>query len=248
MMMWDSDSNQNYLQRLSTPELILLAERFGFEVSSDLDRLFIIEELLEYAPCLNIYQEEKRFTPVDFSEPLVQSEEIECPPPSNLPKQYNVTSIDTLIRDPVWIYVFWEIRNVDKKQIEKQDDFDTFFLRVRLHQCKLDVEFRNLFLVPIDSSDTSRYLNFPPDGPCRTICKQKSDSAFQVELCAQIGKATSVLATSTPFRLPKTLEISGENDDYLKTNKLMRLSGLDDLPVLRTTDRESRVPLRYRHS
>jgi hypothetical protein len=246
--MWDFDSNQNYLQRLSTPELMLLAERLGFEVSSDLDRLFIIEELLEYAPCLNIYQEEKRFTASDFSEAIAPGEDIECPLPSNLPKQYNVTYIDTLIRDPVWIFVFWEIRTVDKKQIEKQDDFETFFIRVRLHQCKLDLEFRDLFTVPIDSADTSRYLNFPPDGPCRTICKQKSDSEFHIELCAQIGKRVSVLATSSSFKLPKTLEISGENGDDLKKNNLMRLSGLNDLPVLRATDRESRLPLRYRHS
>ncbi|GMO60942.1 MAG: DUF4912 domain-containing protein [Termitinemataceae bacterium] len=255
-MMWDFDSNHNYLQRFSTPELIALAERFGFDVEPDMDRLFIIEELLEYAPCLNIYQEEQlTVTTHDFDASMMAGEgpcDLECPLPADLPKQYNVTYIDTLIRDPVWIFVFWEIRHVDKKQIEKQEYFENFFIRVRLHQCKLDREFRNLFTVSIDTSDTSRYLHFPPDGPCRTICQQKSDSAFQVELCAQFGKGTGsppdvqVLATSPSFRLPKTLEIPGENEDLLKHNKLIRLSGLDELPVLRNTDRQSRLPLHYR--
>ncbi|GMO24791.1 MAG: hypothetical protein Ta2B_04240 [Termitinemataceae bacterium] len=238
--MQDYYSNDSNLQRYSTAELIALAQRLGIDVSPDLDRPFIIDELLEYAPCLNIYQEENPFNPEDFGTTILKSvdntlEEFETT--AELPKQYNLTFIETLVRDPLWVFVYWELRNIEKKQIERQADFEEYFLRVKLFECKYSDGRENLFTVPVGTQDNSRYLNFPPDTPCRTLCKNLNSGNFQVELCASYGKKKSIIASSKPFELPCILSFSEDEFSGIFNNPFIIASGLNDLPILRNIER-----------
>ncbi|MDR2444505.1 MAG: DUF4912 domain-containing protein [Spirochaetaceae bacterium] len=235
----------SYLERLSTQELKDLAIHFGIDIPQDLDRPFVIEELLDNAPCLMFFQAgnlKVNRTEMDF----VDDENIPpVPDPVELPKHYNITQIDAIVRDPLWVFVFWEIREADRKIYEKSHGFRGYFLRVSLDKCKMGSTVSSLFTIPVSPSDSEWYIHFPPDGPCRKICNTTGgmpDATFNVALCAAYSGGEATLAVTTPFRLPRMLEISERSVPVHDENTLLRMSGIDDLMILRNTERISVLP------
>ncbi|MDR0662777.1 MAG: DUF4912 domain-containing protein [Spirochaetaceae bacterium] len=234
----------SYLERLSTPELKDLAVQFGIDIPQDLERLFIIEELLENAPCLTFFQP-GRIKTCSAETYFVDNENISLvPDPVELPKRYNITRIDAIVRDPLWVFVFWEIREADRRLHERNPGFHGYFLRVSLDKCKFGAAVSSLFTIPVSVSDSEWYIHFPPDAPCRKICNstgEPSDTLFNVALCVSYANTESVLTRTHPFKLPRTFELSERmpaNDE----NTLLRMSGIDDLTILRNGERVSVIP------
>ncbi|MDR0410195.1 MAG: DUF4912 domain-containing protein [Spirochaetaceae bacterium] len=225
--------NLSYLERLSTPELRTLAVHFGVDIPEELDRPFIIEELLDNAPCLTFFQTGTTAIDTDFADnedaPLV-------PEPVELPKRYNITRIDAIVRDPLWVFVFWEIRDADKKLYEKLSGFHKYFLRVSLDKCEMGCGASSLFTIPVSETDSEWYINFPPDEHCRETCNMIEDTPYHVELCVEHAGGETVLAVTNPFRLPKMLEISERSAPVHDKDTILRMSGMDDLLVLRNSE------------
>jgi hypothetical protein len=243
-MLSEAGLSPSYLERLSTPELKDLAVHFGIDIPEDLERLFIIEELLENAPCLTFFQPGKIKT--DHAETyFTDNENIPLvPDPVELPKRYNITQIDAIVRDPLWVFVFWEIREADRKMYEKNSSFHGYFLRVSLDKCKMGASVSSLFTIPVSVSDSEWYIHFPPDSPCRKICNitgEISDAPFNVALCVSHANTESVLTATPPFRLPRMFEIP-ERMSVNEENTLLRMSGIDDLTILRNSERLSIIP------
>ena len=217
-----------YLESLTTGELAVLADNEGIEIPPGLERNFIIEALIEAGDDESEAEEQEPLDDADFLEPV------------QLPHQYNITYIDVLIRDPLWVFAFWEIKEHDREIHEKAPDFGGYLLRVT----SLDSPSRNgyaagedpSFTVPVGTDDTAWYLGFSPTPVDFNGAGPAAKSCFQVELCVLRDTVTGVLAVSRPFRLPSLLAASGT-----APNPLSRLSGLDDLPVLRNGDRLSRT-------
>ncbi|MDR2802681.1 MAG: DUF4912 domain-containing protein [Treponema sp.] len=235
--------NLSYLERLSTPELKDLAIHFGIDIPQDLERLFIIEELLDNAPCLTFFQPD--ITRNDTGD--VDSTESESlppvPAPVELPSKYNITQIDAIVRDPLWVFVFWEIRDADRRIHEKSAGFHGYVLRVSLDKCKMDNNVSTMFTIPVSASDSEWYIHFPPDSPCRRICNMTEDAPFNVALCASYAAVEVVLAATRPFRLPRMLDISERSAPVHDEDTLLRMSGIDDLTVLRNSERISVTPI-----
>ena len=236
------DYGLSYLERLSTRELKDLAIHFGIDIPQDLERPFVIEELLDNAPCLMFFQAGS--LKVNRSETdFVDDENIPPPPdPVELPKHYNITQINAIVRDPLWVFVFWEIREADRKVYEKNHGFRGYFLRVSLDKCKKGSTVSSLFTISVSPSDSEWYIHFPPDGPCRKICNMTEDAPFNVALCASYSGGEAVLAATTPFRLPRMLEISERSVPVHDENTMLRMSGMDDLMILRNNERISVLP------
>ncbi|GMO41176.1 MAG: DUF4912 domain-containing protein [Termitinemataceae bacterium] len=250
MNMQDNFINESNLQKYSTDELIMLAKRLDIDIHPNVDRLFIIDELLESAPCLDIYQDDQGENK-KISKKSLQSEQInhvDSELTSEIPKQYNLTFIETLVRDPLWVFVYWEIRNIEKKQIESKPGFQGYLIKVKLSNSKFEDDASGLFTVAVDNNDTSRYLNFQSDSQCRTLCKNMNNASFQVELCLLRDGKTSVVCVSKPFVLPRILGFPGENSGELQNNKFAVISGLDDIPVLRNTERSLNLNLNIKKS
>jgi hypothetical protein len=232
-MLTDADLNLSYLEKLSAPELWDLAATFGIDLPRNLERPFIIEEILDNAPCLTFFQREaivKKVEDTEFTDyeniPLI-------PEPVELPRQYNITQINAIVRDPLWVFVFWEIREADRRIYEKQAGFRGYFLRVSLDKCKMGNGAGTVFTVPVSTGDTEMYIHFPPDGHCRELCNADAEAPFNIALCYSYTGGEAVLAVTLPFKLPGMLEISERVAPARDENTLLRLSGLDDLPVLR---------------
>jgi hypothetical protein len=227
----DLKINLPYLEGLTTAELSKLADSFDIDIPPGLDRNLIIGELLEFAPCLSLYQNEIAANVTALEQPkptLVSKSLIELPTPSLLPKHYGFTFIDVLVRDPFWIFVFWEVSAADRKKYEKNADFEGYKLRVRLHNSGESKDA--LFMASVGIKDSSRYINFPSES--RYVCDGTKSCSFVVDLCAVCANEKNILVTSGDFCLPAILPLPGEAAIY--EDSMMLLSGLCDLEVLRT--------------
>jgi len=214
--------SRSQLESLSTGELTEMADNCGIDIPEGLERIFIIEELLE---CANAQEkEEKEDIKINpsYSEPVL------------LPKQYNISFIEVIIRDPLWAFVFWEIKGQDKDLHENADDFNGYFLRV--------IPFNeggngsqpgeNSFTVSIGVNDSARYLGFAEHS-------SSESGRYVIKLGALRGEAETQIASSAPFRLPKLIE--NENLAEMSRSPLIRLSAVEDLSITRNTDRQSRI-------
>jgi hypothetical protein len=235
---------RQYLESLTTQELAALADNLGIDVPPGLDRPFIIEEILEA---------EKDDENGERSREEVLLEDAEFLDPVSLPGQYNITYIKILIRDPLWVFVFWEIKSHDREFYEKIQDFEGYFLKVipveggcsgyvpKTTNAKSSASSAKAvsdmsFTVPIGIDDTAWYLGFPPD------CSGKDAFGggwFRVELCVRWGGEQAVLATSKSFRLPSLLLPA---EAKAPRSALADLSAIDELQILRNGDRRSRIP------
>lgn len=106
--------SRTQLETLSTGELIKLADGYGIDIPADLERIFIIEELLE---CSSEGRKDTDEMQINHSFPETAA----------LPKQYSISFIDVLIRDPLWVFAFWEIKENDRLVHENAADFKGTF-------------------------------------------------------------------------------------------------------------------------
>jgi hypothetical protein len=226
-----AELNIAYLESLSTGELTALAGKHDLDIPPELDRVFIIEELLylnnETETGDNGGGRHQEVDKDEFMELVV------------LPKQYDVSFIDVLIRDPLWAFAFWEIKAHDRVEPDDDLDINVYCLRViPLDENSLRPNMAASFIVTLDKDEHGRYLGFPPeDGPC-----------FKVELCMQNGENFSTVAESRPFRLPPLIRPkrdvppgdSAAPDACSRTpygNPLARLSGVEHFSLIRSDDR-----------
>jgi hypothetical protein len=236
-MMKRMDSNirltKAYLDTLATSELTRLADSLGIDIPPDLDRLFIIEELLE----LNLESD-------GALEDLLLGE-AGIPGPVPLPRHYNITYVDVILRDPAWAFVFWEINSHDKDHYERSPDFDGYQLKVcplRASEAPVStpgefpVSGEEGFTVPVGIADTAWYLNIPP-----------GKGWYRVEVCVAQNQTLVSVVSSAPFRVPYFEDPFSVSDRKSRMYALISLSGLEDSRILYNADRISRRsrPQRY---
>ncbi|MDR2618833.1 MAG: DUF4912 domain-containing protein [Treponema sp.] len=230
---------RSYLESLSTGELTRMADRSGLDIPPGLDRIFIIEELLDLAAEDREDEEPLETAPVTA----------DVPEPAAIPKQYNITFIEAMIRDPLWVFVFWEVKGADREVFENSPDFDGYYLKVsplgraepvvRERISPEDAEKEGVFIVPVGTEDTAWYLGFPSAD--RSHEGGNMNRQCKVEICAGYGGEEILLAASKPFRFPELLDFPRRNRDpggY--GNPLICLSGAGDFHILRNGDRQSR--------
>jgi hypothetical protein len=208
-----------YLETLTTPELLRLADTVGIDIPPELDRIFIVEELLE----ADFEDEDENDAFEDIVIPPRKLAEKRLTEPVPLPKQYNITFLEVMLRDPLWVFTFWEVKNAEKELYEHELDFEGYQLRIVSENA-----LEEPFTIPVGARDDAWYIGFPPEG-----------GRFTVELCVKKGEEAITLAVSRPFSMPRLFNPTV--DTILFENPLIRLSGLADFAILRNVDRESRV-------
>jgi hypothetical protein len=234
-----------YLETLTTSELVRIADSFGIDIPPSLERIFIIEELLAASS-------EEGDAGEGEGGILELADFFDSAP---LPKQYNITFIEVMIRDPLWAFLFWEIKGADKELFEETPDFGGYCLRVNPIGNRGNVERENSFTVSVENDDIAWYLGFPPENPGENF-----GTRYQVELCALQGLESAVLAVSRIFTMPKlhppirkagtevsrTVSADGEpmGETGASLSPLIHLSGVEDFRVIRNADRLSRVKYR----
>ena len=206
------------LESLSTDELIKLADTYGIDIPPGLERIFIIEELLEAVDNLKEEKEEEHTEDIIVNPSYSES--------ALLPKQYNISFVEVIIRDPLWVFVFWEVKGQDKEMHEKAGDFEGYCLRV------IQQGSDNSFDVLVGTEDNARYLGFPEGSEHEGV-------SYIVKLGAIRGGSEYHIADSQVFSLPKLN--SSEKISEMNKNPLMRLSGILDLSITKNIDRQARI-------
>ena len=220
-----------HLESLTTSDLIRMADGFGIDIPPDLDRIFIIEELLEIAASGGTGDTGDFSVDLPPEDDLADSGLVESVP---LPRQYNITFVEVIIRDPFWAFVFWEIKTQDKEHFEKIQDFEGYYLKVSPWGLAAKPDAEGVFTVQISQNDAAWYLGLSPaieqSKPPLSRARQ-----YKVELCAGAREGEAVLAVSSPFALPLLHEAPTGRDYRLfaAENPLVMLSGYEDFDVVR---------------
>ena len=232
---------RDYLNSLSNAELLELAESHGIDTSheaeawqagghpsSGFDRFFLIDEMLETVS-------------PEMEEPVV--EDLVFAESVPLPKQYNITFIEVMIRDPFWAFVFWEIKSSDKEQFEGSNDFDGYYLKVSpMNKQAADSQADGVFTVPVKHNDTARYLGLTPAATGSSFLAD--DRWYKVEFCAGRKGNETVIAVSNPVRLPGLTQFPTEAEKpncKLSGNRLISMSGYEDFRIIRRNERLHRT-------
>jgi len=220
------------LENMSTSELIKQADTCGIDIPLGLERIFIIEEILESVNAEDHTEKEDIVVNPSYSEPVL------------LPKQYNISYLEVITRDPLWAFVYWEIKQHDRGIHENAVDFNGYCLHViPLDEADQPVKSKELslkdsslkdlsFTVPVSPQDSARYLGFTEHSSLNSV-------RYIIKLCVIRGSSEILIASSKPFSLPNRYEyydISGMNE-----NPLIRLSGIQDLLITKNIDRQSRI-------
>jgi len=204
---------KSYLESLPTDELNALAEDLGLDLPSDLNRVFVIQEILEASQ-----QDDEA------------DEDIEDVSTVKVEKAtffYNKTYIEVLLRDPVWAFVFWEIKTSERESHEATPGFNGYQLRVvSLHPGKGAED--ESFSIDVDVMDRAWYVCFP-----------SSKGWFKVELRMKKSKESLLLAETPPFKIPESITNLRHSIDTNPIAPILLLSGLDELDITHSSDSQS---------
>lgn len=196
--------NRAYLETLSFSDLVRLADEFGVDVPEDLDRRFLIAELLEISEENEVFDEE-----------MVESAQTEIPE-ITLQGNYNETQITGILRNPAWLFVFWNISDSDYNKI-KADPDNTLKLRICSLQDPKDPVPEEAFEINTTSDNQEQYVLLP-----------NGKKFIKVELLLVTPTSGEVLAYSSVISIPQGSElVNNVNfDPDMEFSPIIELSGI----------------------
>ena len=200
--------NRAYLETLSFSDLSKLADAYGVDVPEDLDRRFLICELLDIV-------EESKF----FNEDMVISTGKSSDDSIVLPHGYNETQISCILRNPVWAFVFWNISNSDNNKLKELHDC-TLMLRVCSLPSAEELTPKESFEIKVTPGSQEQYVLIPA-----------GEKYIRIELVYISGATRNVLAFSPVMEIPQGSEAlnniqPGKQSDY---PEIIKLSGIENI-------------------
>lgn len=112
-------SSRSYLETLPLADLLRLADTCAIDVPDNLDRNFLIAEIIEAA---------SDFEKLEADDDIGIAE-MESAAEKKIPEMYNATEIKMVLQSPVWAFVFWNISDADT-QLLKKYPARSLFLRI----------------------------------------------------------------------------------------------------------------------
>lgn len=206
--MEQSPLSLTHLESLATANLIVLAENFGIDIPEGLNRRFIIGELLEIAEDLRLHSAETAvLVDTDFASVS-----------SPLPETYNETCITALMRDPGWVFVFWDFHSALYTALTSNRRFESFFLRVNALSIDKNAAPIDYYDIDVGLQDRKWYVHIPAktqgcriDLGVRNTQEKEQFITKSEELFIPCAGMPNVLHDSKR-RIPPLLDLSGINE------------------------------------
>ena len=211
--------------------LIELASDHDVDVSPDMSREVLVdliaeeieEDILENELTDNypIQVERKKY---DLLGGVGRSHSPDDDTEPELPARYNETRIVVMLRDPAWAYAYWDLPEYPEDSQQDEGPLENLVLRV--------VELRDpnatgsahdvgSFDIPIQSSDSSRYINLP-----------HQETQYRIDLISVLDEVETLLATSNIVSVPLgNFAPLGDDDASRRTEQITAMSGLQKLDV-----------------
>ena len=199
--------NRSYLETLSFSDLVRLADEYGVDVPVDLDRRFLIAELLELS------EESKKSDDEMIIEKDSDNQTI------ILPKNYNETQISGVLRNPAWLFVFWNISESDTAKLKEMPSC-TLKLRICSLASAKDTVPEEAFEVQTSTDSQEQYVLLP-----------QGKKFIKVELVYVTSTTGKVLAFSPVISIPQGSHILNNiqlGQDY-EFSPVVELSGIQDI-------------------
>jgi len=198
--------NRTYLESLSFSDLSKLADEYGVDVPENLDRRFLIAELLDLV-------EEDNFS----SDDMIVSTDASIDDSDILPQSYNETQISCVLRNPAWAFVFWNISENDNYLLKSLPEY-TLMLRVCALPSALDFTPIEAFEINITTNQQEQYILLPA-----------GERFIRLELVYISGNNRKVLAFSPVVEIPQGAKFinelqPGKEADF---SEIIKLSGID---------------------
>lgn len=198
-----------YLETLSTSDLLHLAEDFGIDIPEGLNRRFILGELLE------IVEYDTR----DSIDSGILVDTVIAQPADSLPETYNETSVSILLRDPGWLFAYWDFHANLYAAISGNYRFETFFLRVNSLSSVSPVVVKDWFDIDVGLNDRQWYVHLPQD-----------DRGVRVDLYSRnTQEKEQLLAKSPVMVVPVSVLALTSVGDRRRQPPLVELSGVAEL-------------------
>ena len=203
--------SRQYLESMSTADLISLADDYGIDIPDNLNRRFIIGELLEIAEEL---EQEK-----NQDEDVLLTEEPDDEKIAELPKTYNDTKIYAMLRNPAWVYVFWDIKESEVRKINTEKA--SISLRAFFFSDKYTEKPEESFDIQLTAEDRERTFLLPAGKKFFTVSLVYSSSK----------ESPSPLATTQRIEIPQESEQikNTQPGKNFEMSPLVRLSGMQGL-------------------
>jgi hypothetical protein len=216
----DEKITRAYLETLSFSDLKKLADEYGVDVPEDLDRRFLLCELLEIA-------EE---TDKDKNAGMIISYEENVNQNTNLPEGYNETHISCVLRNPVWAFVFWDISDTDMNMLSALGDY-SLSLRVCILVSETELVPQETFEIELPNGVNEQYVLIP-----------SGKSFIRIELVYSSGSNREVLAFSPIVSVPRSSENVEKYQPGVENDfpPIIKLSGIEKILADQYT--------KYRHS
>jgi hypothetical protein len=198
----------SYLETLSTADLIELAEEYDLDIPEQLNRRFIISEILEIADELN----EASIDDFETNEDSVETT-------TELPFTYNESQIDVVLRNPAWAYVFWDISSSDLQDVIDADDFSKLILKVNFWETMTSEKIEDFCELSISTEDRAQYIFLPASKNC-----------FSIDLIAEFTNLEpKKLTTSRRIAIPEGAPVISLKSLEMPISPILKLSGMQEL-------------------
>ena len=199
-----------YLETLSFSELVKIADDEGIDVPEDFNRNFLIAEILE------VYED---LVKTETEEMIISEEEVEPREEELVPRAYNSTEVEMLLRNPVWAFVYWNISDSDRISLEKAS-VSQMRLRVNSFSEKDQIKPDEFFNIQISKEDNGQYVLLPQD-----------KKFFRVDLLFNLDNIVDILASSKVLEKPKGSERFAllQPGKIENISEIMKLSGMEEL-------------------
>ena len=199
------------LEAMSTGDLLLLADDYGIDIPDNLNRRFIIGEILEASE--EFASPKGNDIQVNFSE---EDEEF----PSTLPKTYNDTKIYAALRNPGWLFVFWDMKESEKETLLEDFSFGGFFLRTLSFDSATAEKCRDSFDIQVSQDSNGQYVLVP-----------SGSKYVMIQLACNVGGDPRILANTRRIQIPQESEAvrSMQPGKKVDVSPLVSLSGMKTL-------------------
>ena len=209
------------LYSFSYEQLLEISNRGNIPVTPGVDKNTLVTLILdafeedrnerEELNNLAIQMEARKFS-------ISQDEELDLGQDDDLelPLRYNETGATLLLRDPSWVFCYWDLEDKKVDEIRNTPGFQGLLLRV-VELNTRDYHKDNIldyFDIPIKFSDYRRYINLPAE-----------DTFYCVEIRAVVEDKDYLVTRSNSIETTREYVTAPHDNDLTHTDELIRLSG-----------------------
>lgn len=225
--------NRWTLSDASFEALLRLADNYGAEVPENVTRDELEEIVEEAAEEWHLEHRRANNHPVRIEETKYEiqaagdlawaEEEVE------LPDGYNETKVVLMLRDPSWAFAYWDLRDSDRNEFQRDEGFEGLVLRV-YSMDRPDTELaqaRERFDIPVTLLDSRWYINLPDQ-----------ETLYRLALVSVIDGAERELARSNVISVPRGMIADApETARERAEDEIIAQTGIQELDLPATAKR-----------